>query len=102
MTYVGIKEIKKLSEVGKYRPPAPRRNNMTDENVYIGIPAVKCANCGALHEVDSDDYVVVRGNVTIGDNDCHFVGNSGFEKLPFCKSCFVKIVREKCESVAFR
>ena len=32
------------------------------------IEAVKCENCGKLHEVSSEDFISIHGNVCIGMN----------------------------------
>lgn len=60
------------------------------------VPAVRCAICGKLHAQESDNYVAVQGNITIGMKK-GIIGNNIENDIVtkvsiFCKGgCFASV-----------
>lgn len=62
--------------------------------------AVRCTKCGRLHEIDSETYFTVYGNITIGKSG-GLIGNNFNDKLEltnspsYCKECLLRILDPK-------
>ncbi len=58
------------------------------------VEAVKCINCGELHEVDSEDFFTIRGGLHIGLFGGIIGGGSIDNVSIFCKDCLVSILNK--------
>ena len=45
------------------------------------VESVKCDRCGKLHGMESRNYVTIKGNVYIGDDDDAVIGNNLVEDV---------------------
>jgi hypothetical protein len=63
----------------------------------VSFEAVKCNNCGRIHEKDSDTYINFIGNVIVG-SDGGVVGNSEWDKFGVPHHIFCRENRLLCLS----
>jgi hypothetical protein len=62
------------------------------------LTAIKCCECGCLHDKKCHDYVKVEGNILIGQ-DKGLVGGKDGSISYFCISCFVVFANNMVDNV---
>lgn len=74
------------------------------DNVVHTEKVVKCTGCGNPHDVDSDDFVTIYGNVCVGFEG-GIIGNSFNDdgKLEmihiFCHKCLIELLTQTWSEV---